>query len=195
MLDALRKLFGKKPPEPESGPEPEKAPEPYRPPAWRSDMIPQAEGPGEKVTYPGFSGGTTRIRWVSRETDESSQPVAVRIPEPTTRSAPLSDFRAAGRTYTAPRDMTREWFTEDGVDWCYDIYGRRVLCLKEKFPCFDSSDFLYEKRYFRWFFLYENGKLTRVQHTDERGVVTVTEDVRDVENRWLQELQKLDCFK
>ena len=75
------------------------------------------------------------------------------------------------------------------------MYGRTVLALRERFPCFDSSDLLYEHRYFRWFYLFQDGKLTCVYHTDESHTVTVTEDVLDIEDQCWREMQELDCFR
>lgn len=203
MWEALRRLFGKKPPEPElplKPIEPDPSWEPPTRPApepapWSSDRIPQAVGPGEKADYPGYSCATTRIQWVSRERDGNGQPVSVRVPEPETRVMPMGDFTAADRQYTAPRRLAANWYDKDGLLWCGDIYGRRVLYGAERFPCFDSSDYLYEDRYYRWFFLWDGEKLTRVQYTDERDTVTVTEDVRDIENKWWKVLQGLACFR
>lgn len=201
MLEALRRLFGKKAPRPAESPEPPEPPRPAEPPKppepapWRSDMTPEAVGPGERADYPGYSCGTTRIQWVSRQRDESGQPVSVREPQPVTRVMPMGDFTAADRQYTAPRRLAANWYDKDGLLWCGDIYGRRVLYIAERFPCFDSSDYLYEDRYYRWFFLWDGEKLTRVQYTDERDTVTVTEDVQDVENKWWKTLQKLECFQ
>ena len=73
---------------------------------------------------------------------------------------------------------------EDGV-LCKDIYGRDVFYMSERFPCFDSFDHANETRYYRWFFLKEKGKLTRVYYADERNIIQITEDVRNLEkNAW-----------
>ena len=208
MLDALRRLFGRK----HAGPEPKDEPlrplkidppardRDYVPPMpeplpWVSDMVMEAVGPGERADYPGYSCGTTRIRWVSREKDEHGQPVSVREPEPVTRVMPMGDFMAADRQYAAPRKLAVKWFDRDGLSWCGDVFGRRVLYDAESFPCFDSSDYLYEDRYYRWFFLFEDGRLTRVQYTDGQDTVAVTEDVLDLENRWFKTLRGIKCFR
>lgn len=189
MLEAMRKLFGKEAPGPEAPMKPAK------PAPWHSDMVPEAVGPGEVAAYPGYSCGTTRIRWVSRERDENGQPVSVREPQPVTRVMPVRDFTAAGRQYTAPSRLAAHWYDKDGLLWCGDIYGRRVLYEAERFPCFDSSDLLYENRCYRWFFLWDGEKLTRVQYTDEQDTVTVTEDVQDLEGKWWKVLRGLECFR
>ncbi len=206
MLDALRRFFGRKHAGPEPKDEPlrplkielperEYVPNMPEPLPWVSDMVMEDLGPGEKADYPGWSCGTVRFRWVSREKDERGQPVSVREPEPVTRTMPMGEFMAADRQYAAPRKLAVQWFDRDGLQWCADIFGRRVLYGAERFPCFDSSDYLYEDRYYRWFFLFEDGRLTRVQYTDGQDAVTVTEDVRDIENRWWKTLQGLACFR
>lgn len=207
MWDALRRLFGKKRPEPVKASEPArvtepvKPPEPVRPPEppepapWRSGMILQAVGDGDMAQYPGYSCKTTRLQWVSRETDEDGRPLSVRVPEPETRVMSMWDFTAAGRSYKAPHELAEHWYDKGGMDWCGDKYGHRVLYDAEMFPCFDSSDYLYEDRYYRWFFLWEDGKLTRVQYTDDQDTVVVTDDVLDLENKWWKKIQKLECFQ
>ena len=159
--------------------------------SWAGDMVPRPLGPGEAADYPRYRCGTERIEWVSRALDGDGEPMATRTPEPKTHVFPLAPgFVAAGRLYAGLGMLAAR---QDGV-WGRDIYGRQVLCLRERFPCFDSADLLYEKRYFRWFFLYENGKLTRVFHTDETATVTVTEDVRDVENGCWAQMQREGVF-
>lgn len=83
-------------------------------------------------------------------------------------------FTAAEKTYTSWRELC----ISDPENGCYrDIYGRKVLSVQELFPCFDTYDYLYEDRYYRWFFLCENGRLTMVMYADEENTITVTEDV------------------
>ncbi len=164
--------------------------------SWRGDMVPRETGPGQSVKRSG--GGacnfcpTVRLEWVSRETDADGKPLRVRTPKGLASTVPEVGFTAAGKLY-ASRAMLTFREVKDSP-WAKDVYGRDVLVLKERFPCFDSSDFLYEKRYFRWYFLCENGKLTCVYHTDETPVVTVTEDVLDVERDCWRKMQDLGCF-
>ena len=160
---------------------------------WRGDMVLRSVGPGKPAEYPGYTCATVRVRWESRQTDESGAPLAVREPHPKTFPLPAAAFTAAGRAYTSVKQLDPDRY-RDGT-WSRDIYGRQVLCVWERFPCFYSSDYLYEKRFFRWFFFWENGHLIRVQHTDERPIVTVTVDVRDIEDQCWQIMQQQGCFQ
>ena len=60
----------------------------------------------------------------------------------------------------------------------------------------DSHDFMYEDRYHRWFFICENGNLTRVYTNDGDTRIHVTEDVGGIEDKCWREMEKagyLDC--
>lgn len=163
---------------------------------WQGDMVPRENGRGPSVERSGGGGGrfcpTVRLEWVSRETDAEGRPLRVRTPKEFTLTVPEVGFIAAGKLYASRNMLT---FREvENSPWAKDVYGRDVLVLKERFPCFDSSDFRYEKRYFRWYFLCENGKLTCIYHTDNTPVVTVTEDVLNVESDCWKRMQDLECF-
>ena len=125
-----------------------------------------------------------KIEWVAEDG-------SVRIPEEKKTEFPYPGrFTAAGKTYRSWKELCTEP-DESGL-LCKDIYGRQVLYLSELFPCFDSYDYLNENRYYRWFFIKENGKLTRVYCADQRGVIQVTEDVRNLEYRCCEQMQKLN---
>ena len=177
LLDALKKRRDGETPRPatEKPDEPEDLCLP-----WEGDMVLRRVGSGERVDYPLYSSATERLQWVSRKTDGEGRPLSVRDPEERTHTFPVvSGFVAAGKWYASLKLLTVK--TDANGLWCRDVYGREVLAVRERFPCFDSEDFLHEDRYYRWFLLREGGKLTRVYHTDERPTVTVTEDVRDLE--------------
>ena len=182
-------LFGgKTPPESKDTKAPGEKPVP-----WRCDMVLRQVGSGKTADYPGYRSATVRTRWESRERDDSGLPAAVRETKEKTRVLPAKGFVVAGKLYASVKQLDPDRYG-DGT-WSRDIYGRQVLCVWERFPCFDSSDLLYENRFFRWFFLWEDGKLIRVQHTDERPTVTVTEDVTDIEDRCWQIMQQQGCFQ
>ena len=101
---------------------------------------------------------------------------------------------AAGREYTDVSQLTARREDEHGP-WATDRYGRYVLAVSERFPCFDSADYLYENRYFRWFLLCLDGKFICVYHTDETDTVTVTEDVLDLEEPCWKKINSLKCFE
>ena len=189
LESAVRRLFaklssqGSKPDKEEKKKETEGPPIPH---GWQSDMVPRASGKGARVEHSGGGGyssaGSTRIQWVSRETDAEGEPIQERRQSP-----------AEVKIYP---DLSKlAVHEEQSGPWALDMYGRTVLALRERFPCFDSSDLLYEHRYFRWFYLFQDGKLTCVYHTDESHTVTVTEDVLDIEDQCWREMQELDCFR
>lgn len=96
-------------------------------------------------------------------------------------------FVAGGKVYRNLQQLTAQ--ETDIQDLYRDIYGREVLYLRERFPCFDSFDYLHENRYFRWFYLLAEGTLTEVYFEDERPTVTVTENIQDVRQQWRDKIQ------
>ena len=167
---------------------------PYAP--WAGDMVPRTAGPGRKIQRSGGGGysssSTVRLEWASRRTDLAGKPLRVRRPLGVPLFFPAVCFMAAGRPYLSLSMLTAH--QEEGSPWAKDVYGRDVLVLRERFPCFDSADYKHEHRYFRWYFLCHNGKLTCVYHTDKTPAVTVTEDVRDLEDSLWERMQALECF-
>ena len=101
-------------------------------------------------------------------------------------------FIAAGKSYVSWKGLCAQQ-NENGV--CRDIYGREVFYMSERFPCFDSYDYANENRYYRWFFIREKGKLTRIYYADERHKIEVTEDVENLENKCREYLQKAGWLK
>ena len=137
--------------------------------------------------------GAERLLWVSPEQDAEGRPIETREPHEHARTyAYPGGFEAAGRRYKSLTELTA---TKLDGDYFLDSYGRRVLCIIERFPCFDSHDFAYENRFYRWLFLRENDRLTRVYHEDETGSVYVTEDVKYLEEPRWREMLRLDYFE
>lgn len=135
---------------------------------------------------------SAQLTWVSRETDASGKPLRSRVPHEKRTKYPASGpFTAAGRTYASLEELhvEQEESYEKGI-FCKDKFGRIVFYIAERFPCFDSYDYAYENRYFRWFFICENGKLTRIHYTDETKIIDVTEDVLGLENNCLKEMNR-----
>ena len=140
----------------------------------------RAAGNGETVHYELKSHSTIAVEWVSEETDGNGKPVVVRVPQETTREySRKQEFTMAGKTYK------NIWYflRRQGNEWAEDTYGRKVLCTKEKYPCFDSYDRMYEDRYFRWYFIREGDSVSQLFVADDRDKIYVTEDLRNVE-RW-----------
>lgn len=114
--------------------------------------------------------GSSKLEWFDLLTEN------VRRPEPVKKEFPAGlPFRAAGKSYRNLAELTAR--REEGSEWARDIYGRQVLCLEERFPCFDSYDYLYEHRYNHWLYIREGNTLTVVHYGDEKRTFTVTEDV------------------
>ncbi len=155
------------------------------------DMVLCRVDRGKTVCYDLNSCFTERVQWVSLETDQDGNPVKVRVPEEVTTVCDRKDrLTVAGKTYPSFRSFLKK---QDG-EWGEDLYGRKVLCIEERFPCFDSYDYLYENRYYRWYFIRRGNSLSRVFVTDEQDKVFVTEDVENVDSEaWEQMRQTGFC--
>ena len=127
----------------------------------------------------------TALEWVSGG--------QVRIPrESSSTFQQGASLLAAGRLYAGTGLITAGKPPADG--WTKDLYGRQVYCYQERFPCFDSYDYLHEKRCYRWFFIYQDGRLTRIYTEDEQPAVCVTEDVAFLENQFWEKLEGSGYF-
>ncbi len=120
------------------------------------------------------------IDWISLEKDAEGQPAVCRVPEPQKHTfSAQPGFVTAGLPYPAAKALTAVPVDrENGL--FRDMYGRKVLLVKERFPCFDSSDFLYENRYYRWAYFVSKEMLICVYWEDQGRRTEVTEDVRVV---------------
>lgn len=135
-----------------------------------------------------FVSGWVTLEWVSRETNPDGTPAEIRTPEPVTVKGSLSEgIRAAGKLYRHCRDIAISRMAENGL-WT-DCFGRQVLCFRERFPCFDSYDFLHEDRYYRWCLIREGDRVTMVSYADTRDWVEVTEDADQVKAAWWEEIR------
>lgn len=160
---------------------------------WMGDMVIEECGYGERIKYPGYRCSSTKIRWVSRERSEDGQPLKIR--EPREQSFVFTEdggFDAAGKHYKNIRQLFAR--VDETFTWCRDKYGREVLYLIERFPCFDYYDTMYEDRCYRWFFLREGERLTRIFTSDDSWEIYVTEDVENLESGRWEEMQELGYF-
>ena len=147
-----------------------------------------SDGAGSmRRTSTGLSS-TTKLLWVSAAKDAEGKPLASRRPEESyTRFPDGKSFTAAGRRYsTKGVELTK---TGDGL--YRDKYGREVLYLAERFPCFDVYDLINEDRWERWFLIYTGGSLTCVKFTDGKDYVEVWEDAAELDYAPWRRLEKL----
>lgn len=129
----------------------------------------------QKMPNNRFANDDRMVRWMVKDKDGAAS--LVRTPrEKVHKSLAAGGFCVAGKYYTNMRQLTKRT-VEEGSRRYQDIYGRDVIEIRERFPCFDSHDFLHENRYYRWFYLIENEMLYCVYYEDEGTFVTVTKDV------------------
>ncbi len=122
----------------------------------------------------------------SAETPEQTMNQAVSAPDhpvsakestaPQTRPAL---FTAAGKPYHSAAQL--EWKSTDHRYICLDVYGRPVACFFERFPCFDSFDYLYEDRYYRWYLIPCGENWTVVSTEDDSDEICVRENLNAAE--------------
>lgn len=157
------------------------------------DMLLTDAGAGERINTCLCSRPSRQLRWESREKDSSGKALRVRIPQESSASFSLPGFfDAADRRYDSLEALTAEKCFDGSF---FDCHGRRVICFTERFPCFDSYDRLYEDRHYRWWFILEPERLTRIYHEDDTKDVFVTEDVRMLEKNCSEWLQGLGCIR
>ena len=93
-------------------------------------------------------------------------------------------FTAAGKFYWNVKQLTHRQIGEYQSEWCFrpnpiyeDIHGRKVIALRERFPCFDTSDFLHEDRYYRWYYIKHDDGIALVYTVDGKIEVHVCNDI------------------
>lgn len=145
-------------------------------------------GEGDKAEYDSRSGSTKRIMWISRETAADGHPLRIRTPKSASKTYKLPlPFKAADKNYSSLDKL----LAEKSADGTYrDCYGRVVLSVTERFPCFDSHDYANESRCYRWWIIVGEGYISRIFHTDGSKDIFVTDDVQDIEENCLEELKK-----
>lgn len=116
---------------------------------------------------------TQRLVWV-----DADNPNIRRTPQEETHCFPKgSPFVAAGKEYASIDELAVESVDNERYR---DKYGREVLYLRERFPCFDSYDYIYEDRFYRNLYICEGGRLTTIIADDGQDEICVTEDTQDV---------------
>lgn len=148
------------------------------------NLFPICSESGEKLSYPLFSSSSVKIIWQSAEKDEEGKAKLARIPQESEKTFSFNNFYAAGKHY---RNISQLCTQKDG-ELFKDIYGRTVFYDKQRFPCFDSYDYMSEDRYFHHFYLKENGRLTRIYYHDDMLEVYVAEDADRVASQFAQDM-------
>ncbi|MBQ4581371.1 MAG: hypothetical protein IJA83_12000 [Clostridia bacterium] len=98
-------------------------------------------------------------------------------------------FKAAGKTYRSRKDLLHKEVGEYQSTWFFrplpiyeDKYGRQVIHLFERFPCFDIYDSMYENRYYNWYFIKYDDKIAVVYIVDEQDEINVCDDLKEDED-------------
>ena len=158
------------------------------PQKW-GQLVPQLTGAACRVELPRTVCSGQKLRWVSRETDEAGAPLTFRVPRQKNSSAHVClPFCLAGRHYPHfGRFADRK---EPGSDCFVDMYGRKVFHYFERFPCFDSYDYLCDHRRFHWFYLLEGEKLFRVYYADGSNILKISSDVAVIEEKCWNAMKK-----
>lgn len=160
-----------------------KAPEP------QEEMLLHCTSESKKISRDLDCTSAYKVEWISRETGEDGRPLVIREPvEQEAVHTRRSIFTVAGKPYCGLNAFLHG-LKEIDEDWAKDQYGRKVLRIKRRFPCFDSYDYLTENRFYRWFFIREGNSISRVYASDDTPNVYVTDDVAYVEYNLLNELR------
>ncbi|MBQ8647832.1 MAG: hypothetical protein IJ484_06805 [Oscillospiraceae bacterium] len=147
----------------------------------------QATSAFKPLRYPLISLAAHGVEWQGPQG-------AVRTPaERTLTFASGLPFTAAGRPYLSLQQLSAQRKPGLPSGWYLDCYGRVVYRYVERFSCFDDCDGRSESRYYRWYFLFEQGRLTRIQHTDGTAPITVTEDAAFLEDACLDAMREDGC--
>lgn len=158
------------------------------PPQRPQDWVMERGIGSKKLDYQGVTLPGTELVWHNRATGE------IRMPQENSFTLDFpSSFVAAGKSYGRMQDLvTARWQDDPSMCWTLDCYGRKTFSVFERFSCFDSYDYLYEDRYYRWIYIYENGMLTRIYTADsyKNQKIYITEDVAFLENKAWEEMEK-----
>lgn len=139
------------------------------------------------LSYPQISLLAEGLEWVGPSGE-------VRVPAESTRTfAAELPFAAAGRLYLSTKQLIAHRKPGPPSGWYLDRYGRQVYRYIQRFPCFDDCDGRTETRFYRWYFLFEGGRLTRIQHTDGQPILRVTEDAAFLEDECRRAMAEAGC--
>lgn len=156
--------------------------------AWQvsQTMYLTAHRSKERLDYPLMNISTVEVEWV-----DEADPSITRIPEERIRTfGKMDSLSILGQSYPVLFGLYSPFSSLKHGEQQTDRYARDIICFREKFPCFDSADYLSENRYFYWFFIREGNRLARVFYQDETSTVLVTDDVRHIETSCWKYMQE-----
>lgn len=146
-------------------------------------LVPDKNSWGLVLDPPGRGWNSYYVHWLC-------EGGGVRTPKTSTVQYEYpGSFTVAGKEYTTIKELCYKWKTIDNPV-CYDIYGGKWICITEKYPCFDESDWEYENRFYRWFYINEGDKLFCVYLDDGLNKITITEDVAKLDQSHIVEMKR-----
>lgn len=85
-------------------------------------------------------------------------------------------FTAGGKTYLFEKQLKTLRIHQ--TEHIYrDFFGRRVLLINERYPCFDEFDSMYENRYFHHYYIETQEGYVHVRTADDQDEIRVYEPV------------------
>ena len=108
------------------------------------------------------------MRWIKWGFRKAEEKPTKEVP------AGLTLFTVAGKPYSSLKELIVK---KKHDKYLYeDIYGREWAYETDRYPCFDSSDYLYEDRYYRWFVYRDGEDLWQVYYDDGTKQLEVTKN-------------------
>lgn len=104
-------------------------------------------------------------------------------------------FTVQDRVYSSLSQLTYRDMGKFSSQWRYggvmtvyvDIYWRKVVHFRERFPCFDFFDRMYEDRYFHWYIVEGPKGYSQVYAEDDNPKITVT-DLSELPQRFREDV-------
>ena len=138
--------------------------------------------------------------WKNPTEGNNEEVVHSRKPEERFTEYHIGDkFQAAGKEYSGEemlrvrgRETVWNYDTSgyhDMVGEFVDAHGRKVYYIAERFPCYDYYDRQYENRFYRYYYLCEDNKLTRICYADGSHYFSVLEDTASIDYQHWKKLR------
>ena len=114
------------------------------------------------------------VRWVQKKETGYEE---VRLPkQKIIKPSLFVSFTVDGKQYPHITDLCAEDIDAKRRHF-QDIFGQDVLDMKERYPCFDSYDFATENRYFHWYLILSEARMSQVYYDDGNRTGEITEDI------------------